>query len=132
MILAAIPLVISPAFAKTAKKRKKSAMPDIPVQSKEERAAGLWQAGTLSASKGDFESSVDQFQGCLKADPKNAECRSALKDAKYHLKLNPVKHKKRKHKAALAAGAADTAKAAAGAPAAPPAGAPPAGPEAPK
>ena len=127
MIAAVLSLVVSPAGAKP-RAKKKSMFPDLPVQSKAERAAGLWQAGTFATSKGDYDLAVRQFEGCLKADPKSADCKSALKDAKYNLKMNPVAHKKRKPKKAAATaapGQADSAKAAeAGAAAPAPAGAP--------
>ena len=127
LLAAAAFLVAAPAAAKPRAKKKKSPFPDVPVQSREERAAGLWQAGTFAASQGDYDLAVQQFEGCLKADPKSADCKTALADAKDRVKLNPAAHKKRKHPrkrkpaaaSAAAAGGADTGKAAAEAPAAP-------------
>lgn len=87
-----------PGLALAAKGKRKSAdgLPDFPKEPPEQQAAKLWQAGTLSASRGDYGWAVKQFQSCLKVQPKNDECKDGLKDAKQKLGWNPRPKKKRR------------------------------------
>lgn len=83
--------------AKKAKPGKSSAkLPDFPKEPADQAAARLWQAGELAASRGDYAWALKQFEGCLKAEPKNDGCKSGLAEARRRLGWNPKPKKKRK------------------------------------
>ncbi|MBI5202232.1 MAG: hypothetical protein HY925_11640 [Elusimicrobia bacterium] len=94
-------LALLPSIAWSKPKAKKAAvkaaekMPEFPKEPKDQQAARLWQAVTLAQAKGDYRWAIKQFEGCLKAEPKNEACTDGLKDAKQKLAWNPPRKKKR-------------------------------------
>ena len=97
LALALLPAVAwsKPRHAKKAAATPAAKMPDFPKEPKPQQAARLWQAGTLAQAKGDYRWAIKQFEGCLKAEPANDDCKAGLKDAKLKLTWNPPRKKKK-------------------------------------
>lgn len=104
--LLALALLPAVAWAKHPKHAKKAAvepadeMPEFPKEPKPQRAARLWQAGTLAQAKGDYRWAIKQFEACLKAEPADENCKAGLKDSKQKQAWNPPRKKKPKPKTA--------------------------------
>ncbi len=98
LALALLPAVAwsKPKHAKKAAASPAAKMPEFPKEPKPQQAARLWQAGTLAQAKGDYRWAIKQFEGCLKAEPANDDCKAGLKDAKQKLGWNPPRKKKKK------------------------------------
>lgn len=87
-----------PAPRREAEFRPRS-LPDDSGASPEQRAANLWQGGTLATRHGDYAWAIRQFKSCLEADPGSEGCKTGLAEAQRRLKWNNWKGRREEPRA---------------------------------